>query len=461
MGAKLEEKVLRSIANYRQRAGRFLLDFADRAGGRADRRIWRGAGVEKITPAGSLRRGKETVGDLDLLVTGAGAEAALDRFVAYPRVTEVLGKGANKASAQVRARGPAGGRARAARARASAPRCSTSPAARSTTSRCATARVKHGLQAQRVRPVPRGGQRARRRRDRGGDLRSARPGLDSAGAAREPGRDRGRRRGPAARIWWSSPTSAATCTCTRPKPTAARRSRRWPQRPRERWATSTSPSRTIRRRWPWPTAWTRRARWPSPQRVREVNRDGLGIRVFSRHRVRHPPGRPDGPGRRRAGRTRLRHRQRPQLHEPGAGRDDGPAAARARDARTCASSATPPGRVLLHRDAYPFDFERVAARGRPPRRLARDQCQPGAAGSGRGADPRAPSARARNSSISTDAHHPKHLANMRYGVTMARRGWLEAADVVNTLPLEQFTSSAIRRDTSENSHDDQDSIIAA
>jgi DNA polymerase (family 10) len=40
--------------------------------------------------------------------------------------------------------------------------------------------------------------------------------------------------------------------------------------------------------------------------------------------------------------------------------------------------------------------------------------------------------------ISTDAHHPKHLANMRYGVTMARRGWLEAPDILNTLPLEKF-----------------------
>jgi DNA polymerase (family 10) len=34
--------------------------------------------------------------------------------------------------------------------------------------------------------------------------------------------------------------------------------------------------------------------------------------------------------------------------------------------------------------------------------------------------------------ISTDAHHPKHLANMRYGVTMARRGWLTKDDVMNT-----------------------------
>jgi DNA polymerase (family 10) len=36
--------------------------------------------------------------------------------------------------------------------------------------------------------------------------------------------------------------------------------------------------------------------------------------------------------------------------------------------------------------------------------------------------------------ISTDAHHPKHLANMRFGVQMARRGWLSASDIMNTRP---------------------------
>ena len=40
--------------------------------------------------------------------------------------------------------------------------------------------------------------------------------------------------------------------------------------------------------------------------------------------------------------------------------------------------------------------------------------------------------------ISTDAHHPNHLANMRYGVLTARRGWLEKGDVLNTLPLQEF-----------------------
>jgi len=54
--------------------------------------------VEAVTPAGSLRRGKETAGDLDLLVTGPGAAEALERFVAHPRAHEVLGKGPNKAS---------------------------------------------------------------------------------------------------------------------------------------------------------------------------------------------------------------------------------------------------------------------------------------------------------------------------------------------------------------------------
>src|SRR5258708_9002996 len=86
MGAKLEEKVLRSIASYRQRAGRFLLSFAERTAGELIEYLSAVPGVEKITPAGSLRRAKETVGDLDLLVTGPGAAEALEKFVVHPRV---------------------------------------------------------------------------------------------------------------------------------------------------------------------------------------------------------------------------------------------------------------------------------------------------------------------------------------------------------------------------------------
>ena len=51
---------------------------------------------------------------------------------------------------------------------------------------------------------------------------------------------------------------------------------------------------------------------------------------------------------------------------------------------------------------------------------------------------RAAKARGAKFVISTDSHHPKHLLNMRYGVTMARRAWLEPRDILNTLPLQQF-----------------------
>src|SRR5579862_51193 len=70
MGAKLEEKVLRSIAQYRQRSGRYLLSYAEGVAGELIDALGRTAGVDAVTPAGSLRRGRETVGDLDLLVTG-------------------------------------------------------------------------------------------------------------------------------------------------------------------------------------------------------------------------------------------------------------------------------------------------------------------------------------------------------------------------------------------------------
>jgi len=40
--------------------------------------------------------------------------------------------------------------------------------------------------------------------------------------------------------------------------------------------------------------------------------------------------------------------------------------------------------------------------------------------------------------ISTDAHAAAQLGYMRFGVDQARRGWLEAADVINTRPLQQL-----------------------
>ena len=97
----------------------------------------------------------------------------------------------------------------------------------------------------------------------------------------------------------------------------------------------------------------------------------------------------------------------------------------------------PTGRLLLHRDPFPFDFERIATEA------ARRQVALEINASPERLDLNGPLLRTAKSkgvrfTISTDAHHPKHLLNMSYGVTMARRGWLEASDILNTLPFDQF-----------------------
>jgi len=98
MGAKLEEKVLRSIQQYKERTGRFLLSFAANAAQELTEYLSDLEGIDAVTPAGSLRRGRETIGDLDILVTGPNAVAALERVATHPKVQEVLARGANKTS---------------------------------------------------------------------------------------------------------------------------------------------------------------------------------------------------------------------------------------------------------------------------------------------------------------------------------------------------------------------------
>ncbi len=98
MGAKLEEKVLRSIESYRKSAGRFLLSFGAQTAESLSAEFNTLPGIECVEPAGSLRRGRETIGDLDLLVTGPNAVGVLDFIVKHPKTQEILGQGENKAS---------------------------------------------------------------------------------------------------------------------------------------------------------------------------------------------------------------------------------------------------------------------------------------------------------------------------------------------------------------------------
>ena len=173
MGAKLEEKVLRSIAQYRQRSGRYLLSYAESLATELTDTLMKTPGVESVTPAGSLRRGRETVGDLDLLVTGPEATAALETFLAFPRVEEVLSRGENKASAKVGREGLAGGCAHAAAEylrRGHAILHGQQRPQRGDPH----ARGEDGSQTERIRAVPRRGRQAHCGRNRSGRIRGAR-----------------------------------------------------------------------------------------------------------------------------------------------------------------------------------------------------------------------------------------------------------------------------------------------
>jgi DNA polymerase (family 10) len=106
--------------------------------------------------------------------------------------------------------------------------------------------------------------------------------------------------------------------------------------------------------------------------------------------------------------------------------------------------AHPTGRQLLSREPYRFDLERILGEAAKcgihleinssPERLDLNE-----------QNARRAKEKGVKLVISTDAHHTRHLPNVKFGVKMARRAWLEAADVLNTLPAEQFLQSLRRR----------------
>src|SRR5271167_4108932 len=69
-GEKSEQNILKAVEVFKKTSGRFHIDTAEAAAAEIIAHIKKaGKAVEEVTPAGSLRRGKETVGDLDLLLT--------------------------------------------------------------------------------------------------------------------------------------------------------------------------------------------------------------------------------------------------------------------------------------------------------------------------------------------------------------------------------------------------------
>jgi DNA polymerase (family X) len=437
MGAKLEEKVLRSIEQYRKSAGRFLLNFAAQTADDVRSALLAVPGVSGVTPAGSLRRGRETIGDIDLIVTGPDAARALDAFVAYPKVQEVLGKGPNKASARIGLEGVQ------VDVRA-LPEISFGAAMQ-----YFTGSKEHNINI-RMRAQKRG-----LTLNEYGLVRVADNQLMASATEEEVYAALG--------LAWIPPELRenqgeieAAESGTLPKLielSDIRGDIHMHTRETDGRATleeMAAEAKSLGHEYVAITDHSKALAMANgldearvvafAKQIRERNRDGgLGIRIFSGLECDI----------RRDGTMDIENDALAELDfvigsvhsylnlEPAEMTD------RLLKALECPSLRAlghPTGRLLLHRDAFSFDFERIAneavKRGvafeinASPERL----------------DLPAPLIRVAKSkgarfTIATDAHHPKHLHNMRYGVTMARRGWLTKDDVLNTRSAEDFAEA--------------------
>jgi DNA polymerase (family 10) len=102
MGPTKEANIQKSIERYRKRSTRILYSSAEPAVQQIMSFLQGLEGLEHITAAGSFRRARETVGDIDVLATAARPEEVVAAFVRMPLVEEVLAKGPTKASVIVR-----------------------------------------------------------------------------------------------------------------------------------------------------------------------------------------------------------------------------------------------------------------------------------------------------------------------------------------------------------------------
>jgi DNA polymerase (family 10) len=97
-GAKTEANILEELDRLASRERRLRLIDAEHIAGPLRAYLKGLGGVEQVTVAGSFRREKETVGDLDILVTAAPGSAVTDRFVEYEEVADVVAQGPTRST---------------------------------------------------------------------------------------------------------------------------------------------------------------------------------------------------------------------------------------------------------------------------------------------------------------------------------------------------------------------------
>ena len=101
-GPKMEEKIRAGLGQAQVTERRMLLNEAETQAQAIVAYLRAGGGVRQIEVAGSYRRRRETIGDLDVLVTSAESAKVMDRFVGYEEVAQVISKGETRATVKLR-----------------------------------------------------------------------------------------------------------------------------------------------------------------------------------------------------------------------------------------------------------------------------------------------------------------------------------------------------------------------
>ncbi len=446
MGAKLEEKVLRSIAQYRLRTGRFLLSFAEQTAQELLEMLRGTPCVTSAEAAGSLRRGRETVGDLDLLVTGEDPEPALEAVARHPRVHEVLSRGLNKISVTLGREGfQVDVRALPKQSFGAAMQYFTGSKEHNVAIRMRAIRMglklsEYGLfQAEDEARVAGETEEEIYRalgmdwippeiRENQGEIELAEQ--RSLPKLVTPGDLRGD---------LHMHTTATDGRATLEEMAEAARALGYEYIAITDHSKALSMANGLDE--------TRVVEFA--KRVRETNARGdLGIHVFSGLECDIlKSGEMDVSEDALAELDLVIGSIHSHMNQEAAEMTD--RLLRALESPSLRILGHPTGRLLLNRDSYVFDADAVftaAARNRvaleinaSPERLDLSS-QMARVAKSKGA----------RFTISTDAHHPKHLAGIRYGVTTARRAWLERADVMNTLPLAAFAQAMRMRTAPKN-----------
>src|SRR3989338_7057626 len=101
-GEKTEKNILQGLEFLKTSKGRVLISQIKPVAMAVLRRIEAQKEVQKISIAGSLRRGKETIGDVDFLVVSKNAKKVMECFVKLPGVEKIWGQGGTKASVHMK-----------------------------------------------------------------------------------------------------------------------------------------------------------------------------------------------------------------------------------------------------------------------------------------------------------------------------------------------------------------------